>query len=215
MAVSVQGAHVPQELLLLGGRWSLADPLSTRHVAELRAKRGVTVEHSPIQRWVLRSSKEDCRPLNIEFHARWTLLANGEVPRLREVFCSCWGQRCPPRATRSVRSSLLCLARTRALALPPPQTSRGPEQPARRAQAAVPTGPLCLPRSAPLGTRVEEHDWADRLPRRGHPAAAPRPLRGNMPDAPVWRARCRMASVPVAYATRALLVWPEPLSSMS
>ena len=37
MAVSCQGAHVPQEIILTGVRWYVAYPLSTRHVEERNA----------------------------------------------------------------------------------------------------------------------------------------------------------------------------------
>lgn len=35
MAVSFKGAHFPPEVILMGIRWYLAYPLSTRHVEEL------------------------------------------------------------------------------------------------------------------------------------------------------------------------------------
>src|SRR5215831_5238245 len=36
MAISFTGAHFPPEVILMGVRWSVAYPLSTRHVDELR-----------------------------------------------------------------------------------------------------------------------------------------------------------------------------------
>ena len=35
MAISFKGAHFPPEVILMGVRWYLAYPLSTRHVEEL------------------------------------------------------------------------------------------------------------------------------------------------------------------------------------
>jgi hypothetical protein len=35
MAISFKGAHFPQEIILMGVRWYVAYPLSTRHVEEL------------------------------------------------------------------------------------------------------------------------------------------------------------------------------------
>jgi transposase-like protein len=35
MAVSFKGAHFPKEVILMGVRWYVAYPLSTRHVEEL------------------------------------------------------------------------------------------------------------------------------------------------------------------------------------
>jgi putative transposase len=53
MAVSFKGAHFPQEIILMGVRWYVAYPLSTRHVEELMEERGVKVDHSTINRWVI------------------------------------------------------------------------------------------------------------------------------------------------------------------
>ena len=53
MAVSFKGAHFPQEIILMGVRWYVAYPLSTRHVEELMAERGVKVDHSTINRWTI------------------------------------------------------------------------------------------------------------------------------------------------------------------
>lgn len=52
MTVSFKGAHFPKEIILMGVCWYLAYPLSTRHVVELMAERGVEVDHSTINCWV-------------------------------------------------------------------------------------------------------------------------------------------------------------------
>jgi transposase-like protein len=46
MAVCCKGAHFPQEIMLMGVRWYVAYPLSTRHVEALMEERGVEVDHS-------------------------------------------------------------------------------------------------------------------------------------------------------------------------
>ena len=56
MAISFKGAHFPKEVILMGVRWYVAYPLSTRHVEELMAERGVEVDHSTINRWVVKYS---------------------------------------------------------------------------------------------------------------------------------------------------------------
>src|SRR5256886_2484342 len=66
MAVSFKGAHFPQDVILLGVRWYVAYPLSTRHVEELMAERGVEVDHSTINRWVIKYSPQ----LEEAFHQR-------------------------------------------------------------------------------------------------------------------------------------------------
>ena len=58
MAISFKGAHFPQEVLLMGVRWYVAYPLSTRHVEELMEERGVEVDHSTINQWVIRYSPQ-------------------------------------------------------------------------------------------------------------------------------------------------------------
>jgi putative transposase len=72
MAVSFKGAHFPPEVILMGVRWYLAYPLSTRHVEELMDERGVEVDHSTVNRWVIKYSPQ----LKAEFHRRkrpvWT-----------------------------------------------------------------------------------------------------------------------------------------------
>jgi hypothetical protein len=56
------------------------------------------------------------------------------------------------------------------------------------------------------------HTTPSRRPESANP---PRPLRRHMPDEPVWRGRCRMASVPVADAARAISAGPRLRSNMS
>jgi transposase-like protein len=58
MAISFKGADFPKEVILMGVRWYLAYPLSTRHVEELMAERGVEVDHATINRWVIKYSPQ-------------------------------------------------------------------------------------------------------------------------------------------------------------
>ena len=64
MAVSFKGAHFPQEIILTAVRWYVAYPLSTRHIEELMRERGVPVDHSTVNRWVIKYSP----PLEDTFH---------------------------------------------------------------------------------------------------------------------------------------------------
>jgi putative transposase len=66
MAISFKGAHFPQDIILMGVRWYLAYPLSTRHVEELMLERGVHVDHSTVNRWVIKYSPL----LEAAFHRR-------------------------------------------------------------------------------------------------------------------------------------------------
>jgi putative transposase len=66
MAVSFKGAHFPQDIILTGVRSYVAYALSTRHVEELMRERGVKMDHSTINRWVIKYSP----PLEEAFHRR-------------------------------------------------------------------------------------------------------------------------------------------------
>src|SRR5499433_2527386 len=66
MAISFKGAHFPPEVILMGVRWYVAYPLSTRHVEGLMLERGVHVDHSTINRWVIKYSPQ----LEEAFHRR-------------------------------------------------------------------------------------------------------------------------------------------------
>ena len=70
MAVSFKGAHFPKEIILTGVRWYVAYPLSTRHVEGLMLERGVPVDHSTINRWVIKYSPQ----LEAAFHRRKRLV---------------------------------------------------------------------------------------------------------------------------------------------
>src|SRR5262249_132378 len=58
MAISFQGAHFPPDMMLMGVRWSVAYPLSTRHVEDRMLARGVHVDHATINRWVVKYSPQ-------------------------------------------------------------------------------------------------------------------------------------------------------------
>src|SRR5919198_792159 len=66
MVVNFKGAYFPPEVILMGVRWYVAYPLSTRHVEELMEERGVEVDHSTINRWVIKYSPQ----LEEAFHRR-------------------------------------------------------------------------------------------------------------------------------------------------
>src|SRR4029453_12256635 len=66
MAVSFKGAHFPKDIILMGLRWSVAYPLSTRLIEELMEERRVEVDHAPLQRWVVTYSS----PLEEAFNRR-------------------------------------------------------------------------------------------------------------------------------------------------
>jgi putative transposase len=62
--VSFKGAHFERDIILTCVRWYLAYPLSYRQLEELMQERGVWVDHSTINRWVVKYSPE----LEAAFH---------------------------------------------------------------------------------------------------------------------------------------------------
>lgn len=52
--IDFKGSHFESEIILLCVRWYLAYPLSYRNLEEMMDERGVSVDHSTINRWVLK-----------------------------------------------------------------------------------------------------------------------------------------------------------------
>ena len=48
------GRHFPKDVILTTIRWYLRDKLSYRDIEELIAERGIDVDHSTLNRWVVR-----------------------------------------------------------------------------------------------------------------------------------------------------------------
>jgi putative transposase len=89
MAISFTGAHVPQDVMLMGVRWYVASPLSTRHVEERMEERGVAVDHATINRWGITYSPQ----LEEAFHRRkravWVSWRMDETSiKVKGVWCS-------------------------------------------------------------------------------------------------------------------------------
>jgi putative transposase len=66
MALSFKGAHFPRDIILTCVRWYVAYPLSYRQVEELMQERGVSVDHTTVNRWVVKYSPQ----LEEAFHRR-------------------------------------------------------------------------------------------------------------------------------------------------
>jgi putative transposase len=52
--VDFKGSHFEREIVLWGVRWYVAHPISYRHLEEMMEERGVEVDHSSLNRWVLK-----------------------------------------------------------------------------------------------------------------------------------------------------------------
>jgi putative transposase len=56
--ISFKGAHFAKEIILTWARRYVAYPLSYRQLEEMLQERGVAVDHSTINRWVVRYSPQ-------------------------------------------------------------------------------------------------------------------------------------------------------------
>jgi putative transposase len=52
--LSFKGMRFPMDVILVCIRWYMAYPLSYRHIEEMMRERGVSVDHSTINRWAIR-----------------------------------------------------------------------------------------------------------------------------------------------------------------
>jgi putative transposase len=52
--LSFKGMRIPTDVIVVCIRWYAAYPLSYRHIEEMMAERGVSVDHSTINRWAIR-----------------------------------------------------------------------------------------------------------------------------------------------------------------
>jgi putative transposase len=58
MAIEFKGLWFEKEVILQCVRWYVAYPLTYRNLEEMMAERGVEVDHSTINRWVLKYAPE-------------------------------------------------------------------------------------------------------------------------------------------------------------
>jgi transposase-like protein len=52
--IEFKGSHFEREVILRGVRWYVAYPISYRQLEEMMQERGVEVDHSTLNRWVLK-----------------------------------------------------------------------------------------------------------------------------------------------------------------
>ena len=66
VAIEFKGSHFERDVILWGVRWYVAYPISYRQLEEMMEERGVEVDHSTLNRWVLKYAPL----LEREFRAR-------------------------------------------------------------------------------------------------------------------------------------------------
>ena len=84
--ISFSGRHFKKDMILQSVRWYLAYALSYRNIEEMMKERGMAVDHSTIQRWVIRYSPQ----LEHAFQAKKKL--PGGRWRLDETYIKVKGQ---------------------------------------------------------------------------------------------------------------------------
>jgi transposase-like protein len=56
--IDFKGTQFEKEIILWGVRWYVAYPISSRQLEEMMSERGVTVDHSTLNRWVIKYAPE-------------------------------------------------------------------------------------------------------------------------------------------------------------
>ena len=56
--MNFKGCHFQSDIILTCLRWYLAYPLSYRNIEEMMLERGIDIDHSTINRWVLKFTPE-------------------------------------------------------------------------------------------------------------------------------------------------------------
>ena len=56
--INFKGNQFEREIILWGVRWYVAYPISYRQLEEMMGERGVTVDHSTLNRWVIKYAPE-------------------------------------------------------------------------------------------------------------------------------------------------------------
>jgi transposase-like protein len=56
--IDFKGSHFERDVILWGVRWYVAYPISYRQLEEMMEERGVDVDHSTLNRWVVKYAPE-------------------------------------------------------------------------------------------------------------------------------------------------------------
>ena len=84
--ISFKGRHFPKDVILMAVRWKVAYPLSYRQIEEMMEERGVELDHSIVQKWVVHYAPQ----LESAFRARKR--AVGSSWRMDETYLKVKGE---------------------------------------------------------------------------------------------------------------------------
>jgi putative transposase len=77
--IDFKGSHFEKEIILWGVRWYVAYPISYRQLEEMMQERGIAVDHSTLNRWVIKYAPE------CEKQCRWYKRPVGRSWRMDET----------------------------------------------------------------------------------------------------------------------------------
>ena len=86
--INFKRRHFKHDIIMMSMRWYLSYALSYRHVEELLLERGVSIDHSTVQCWVVRYSAE----LESEFRRRYKKRRPYVTWRLDETYVKIKGK---------------------------------------------------------------------------------------------------------------------------
>lgn len=84
--IDFKGSQFKREIILWGVRWYIAYPISYRQLEEMMGERGVNVDHSTLNRWVVKYAQE------VEKAFRRRQRPVGHTWRLDETYVKIKGQ---------------------------------------------------------------------------------------------------------------------------
>src|SRR5712671_6468267 len=84
--INFKGSQFEKEIILWGVRWYVAYPISYRQLEEMMGERGVAVDHSTLNRWVIKYAPE------IEKHFRRRQRPVGQSWRMDETYVKIKGK---------------------------------------------------------------------------------------------------------------------------
>ena len=102
--IDFKGSHFEPEIVLWGVHWYVAYPISYRQLEEMMEERGVEVDHSTLNRWVLKYVPLLEQAFRVR-KRRW--VAVGESTRPMRVPRAS-GSICIGRSTRQGTQSISC-----------------------------------------------------------------------------------------------------------
>ncbi len=69
--IDFKGSQFERDIILWGVRWYVAYPISYRQLEEMMGERGVAVDHSTLNRWVIKYAPEFVRKRSAAGSAPW------------------------------------------------------------------------------------------------------------------------------------------------